>query len=64
MISFIPVFLASGPLFGFFVGDFLQRRFNLDAHAPVIFAGIGFLYSIVEVIRIIKKVIAIDSNPK
>ncbi len=53
-ITFIPFMLAAGPLSGYFVGTFLQKRFNLSSY--VVFAGIavGFMAGIMEMIRILR----------
>jgi len=60
MLSFLPIILAAGPLFGYFTGSFLKEKFGLPEYILFICIGIGFLASIKEVIRIIKIVSKIE----
>jgi len=60
MISFIPIILATGPLAGYFIGDYIEKRFDLPSYAAFICIGAGFAASILEVARIIRKVLSID----
>jgi F0F1-type ATP synthase assembly protein I len=55
-VSFIPFMLAAGPLSGYFVGDFLQKKFNLS-HWTVLFGIVfGFLAAIMEIVKILKAI--------
>jgi len=53
-VTFIPFMLAAGPLSGYFVGDFLQKKFNLSSYTVWISVVFGFLVGIMEVIRILR----------
>jgi hypothetical protein len=54
LLSFIPFVLASGPLAGYFLGEFLVVRFSLAGYVLYISITMGFLASVAETIRIIK----------
>ncbi len=62
IIFSIPMTLAAGPISGYYLGDFLEKKFSLSFYFPLIFAGIGFIGSIIEIIRIIKLAIKIDKD--
>jgi len=53
-VTFIPFMLAAGPLSGYFVGDFLQKKFNLSSYTVWISVVFGFLVGIMEVIKILR----------
>ncbi|MDD5108602.1 MAG: AtpZ/AtpI family protein [Candidatus Omnitrophica bacterium] len=54
--TFIPFMLAAGPLSGYFVGDFLQKKFNLSTHVVLVSVVFGLVVGIMEAIRIIRLV--------
>jgi hypothetical protein len=60
MVSYIPIMLAAAPLAGFFLGDYLQKKFNLPFYFMVICVGSGIVLGIRESVRIIRLVLAID----
>ena len=62
MISFIPVMLAAGPLGGYFIGDFLENKFNLPSYMTYIFIALGAIAGIRETVRIIRLVLNIDKK--
>lgn len=62
MISFIPIILAAGPLTGYFVGDYLDKRFGWGLGAMLVCIGVGSVASITEVVRIIKLVVRIENK--
>jgi hypothetical protein len=64
MISYIPIMLAAGPLAGFFLGDYLQKRFSLPFYFMIICVGAGIVLGIRESVRIIRLVLAIDKKDK
>lgn len=55
-VSYIPFILAAGPLSGYFVGIFLQKRFNLASYSVFLGVVCGFLVAITEMIKILKAV--------
>lgn len=54
MVTFIPFMLAAGPLSGYFVGDFIQKKFNLSTWVVILSVIVGFIAGVMETIRIIK----------
>lgn len=54
LLSFLPIVLAAGPLGGYILGDFLEKKFSLPPYTHIICIGIGFLGSLRETIRIIR----------
>ncbi|MDD5595861.1 MAG: hypothetical protein PHY94_06440 [Candidatus Omnitrophica bacterium] len=63
-LSYIPFILALGPLSGFFLGNVLEKQFRLPSYITLISCALGFIWAIIEVIRIIKRVIKIDEKSK
>lgn len=63
MISFIPIVLAAGPLTGYAVGSYLQKRFDLSAHVTNICIAAGFISSLMEVVKIIRIVLKTAKKP-
>ena len=53
-VTFIPFMLAAGPLSGYFVGDFIQKKFNLSSHVVLLSVAIGFIAGVMEMIRILR----------
>ncbi len=62
MLSFIPFILAAAPLGGWFLGEFLQKKFNLSVYVTYLCVLIGVAAGIREVVRIIRLVIKIDRH--
>jgi len=62
MISYIPIMLAVSPLAGFFLGEYLQKKFNLPFYVLIICIGVGIVVGIRESIRIIRLVSRIDKK--
>lgn len=55
-ITFIPFMLAAGPLSGYFVGDFIRKKFNLSSHVVLFSVVVGFVAGVMEMVRILKTV--------
>jgi len=62
MISYIPIMLAAPALAGFFLGDYLQKKFNLPFYISIFCIGIGMVIGIRESIRIIRLVLKIEDK--
>jgi len=60
--SFIPLTLVSGPLGGYFLGNYLEKRFSWGAHTTLILVLAGLVGSIFETIRIINAMIKVDKE--
>ena len=61
-VTFIPFILAAGPLTGYFVGSFLQKRFNLTAWVVLLSVGFGLLAAIFEIVKILKAVARVNKK--
>ena len=61
-LSFVPFMLAVGPLSGYFVGDFLRRRWHLSDQAVLFCVAVGFLVGVMEMIRILKLLAKMDKR--
>lgn len=55
LLTTIPVVLLSGPVIGFFIGDYLDKRFGTSPWLMVFFVIIGFIASIRQTILIITR---------
>ena len=53
-LSFLPFVLVSGPLAGFYLGSFLEKKFGSPQYISIAFIIAGFAGSLMESIRIIK----------
>ncbi len=63
LLSYIPLVLFTGPFAGFLAGDYLVKKFKLPAYILLICIALGFLSSIIEIIRIIKLARKSENNP-
>lgn len=55
LLTTIPLMLLSGPLIGFLIGNYIDKRFGTAPWFMVLFVCIGFVASIRQTIAIIKK---------
>jgi hypothetical protein len=62
MLVFIPLMLLLGPLMGYFLGDFLRAEFGFHKNYVLLFVFGGFFSSILETLRIVRKVSKIDNK--
>ncbi len=62
LLSFIPIVLVSAPLAGYFLGDFLRKRFNWSNYVTLAFTALGFILAAKEVIRIIRISMKIENE--
>ena len=61
-VSFIPFMLAAGPLTGYFIGTFLQKKFNLSFWVVLLAVVFGFLVAVTEIIKILKAVARVNKK--
>ena len=61
-VSFIPFILAAGPLTGYFIGTFLEKKFNLSIWVVLLGVVFGFLAAIIEVIKILKAIARVNKQ--
>ena len=64
MVFFIPLMLAVGPIGGFFIGEYLEKKFGFPRYAVLICITLGFAAGVFETVRIIKLVTRIDKKDK
>ena len=62
MVSYIPIMLAAAPLSGFFLGDYLQKKFNLPFYFLILCIVLGAVVGIRESVRIIRLVLKIENK--
>ena len=62
LLSSLPFVLASGPIIGYFIGDYLKNKFSLGNYVIFIFLAIGFIFSLKEAIKIILMLIKIEKK--
>ena len=63
-LTAVPIILVIGPLIGYFVGDWIDRRFRLYPWATVLFLVLGFVTSGREIFRLLKQILKDDSTKK
>ncbi|MFA5165159.1 MAG: AtpZ/AtpI family protein [Candidatus Omnitrophota bacterium] len=54
LLTFVPVVLAAGPLAGYFLGEYLEKKIGFAPYLSLIFMGFGFYTSVREIIKILK----------
>ena len=57
LLSFLPFVLVTGPIAGFYLGSYLEKRFNLPSYVSMVLIVIGFIASVMETIKVIKAVL-------
>ena len=62
LLSFLPFVMVAGPLGGFYLGNYLEKRFGLPGYVSIALIAVGFIGSFREAVRVIK--IAIKSQEK
>jgi hypothetical protein len=63
LLSYIPLVLFTGPFVGYVAGDYLAKKLKLPAYVMLICIALGFLSSIIEIIRIIKLAKRSENSP-
>lgn len=62
LISFIPVVLAAGPIAGYFIGEYLEKKFGFAPYISMSFVAVGFAAGAREVIRILRLISKSDKE--
>lgn len=62
LISFIPVVLAAGPLAGYFLGDYLEKKIGFAPYLSLLCLALGFASSIMEIVKILKLIHKTDAK--
>ena len=55
ILTTIPILLAVGPILGYYIGDFLDKRLNTTPYLMILFIVLGFVASGKGVYDLIKK---------
>jgi ATP synthase protein I len=55
ILTTIPFLLAVGPILGYYIGDFLDKRLNTTPYLMILFIVMGFIASGKGVYDLIKK---------
>ena len=63
ILSYIPLVLFTGPFVGYLAGDYLAKKLKAPTSVLLICIALGFLSSIIEIIRIIKLARKSENNP-
>ena len=63
LLSTIPIILLVGPAVGYFLGNWIDRKFLIYPWVTILFVGLGFLASGREIVRLLKQVLK-DSESK
>ena len=62
LLFYMPAVLGAGPLSGYFLGEYLKKRFGIKTYVVIILILIGIFASIKEAVRIIRLVHKIDQE--
>ena len=54
LLSFLPFVLVAGPLGGFYLGSFLEKKFGLSHHVSIALITVGFIGSLTETVKVIR----------
>lgn len=52
----IPMALLAGPLVGWFIGDFLEKRFQLSPYVTLFFTLFGFVAGVYHAWKLVKEI--------
>lgn len=62
LLSFLPFVLASGPVAGFFLGSYLEKKFGTPVYVSIVIITVGFIASLRESIRIVRMALRAESK--
>lgn len=54
LLSFLPFVLAAGPVGGYILGNYCEKKFGLPPYVMLICVTIGFAGSVIEAVRVVK----------
>ena len=61
-LTVVPIILFAGPLVGYFLGDWIDRQFQLRPWFTLLFLALGFAAAIREISRLLKQVLREDTS--
>jgi hypothetical protein len=62
LMTYVPVILAAGPLAGYVLGDYVQKKFVPSPFILLLCMGLGFLTGLVEIVRIIRLILKMEKK--
>jgi hypothetical protein len=54
LLSFLPFVLVAGPLAGFYLGNYLEKKFNQPSYVSIALITVGFIGSFAEAVKVVK----------
>lgn len=54
LLSFLPFVLVAGPMAGFLLGNYLEKKLGLPSWVSIALITVGFIGSLRETIRVVK----------
>ena len=63
-LTAVPIILVVGPIVGYFIGNWIDHRYNFYPWGTVVFLILGFVASGREIFRLTKQILKEDSNNK
>ena len=54
LLSFLPFVLVAGPIAGFYLGNYLEKRFSLPPYVSIAIIAAVFIGSFSETVKIVK----------
>ena len=55
VLTVVPIILLVGPLFGYFLGSWIDRKFHIYPWFTIILITLGFVASGREIVRLLKQ---------
>lgn len=62
MVITIPTVFAVGPFIGFFIGNWIDQKWNTDPWAMITLTLLGFVASVKQVIDLIKRATSSENS--
>lgn len=56
VLTTIPIILLAGPAIGFFLGNWIDRKFLIYPWVTILFVALGFMASGREITRLLKQI--------
>lgn len=64
VLTTVPMLLVLGPVLGFALGGWIDRKFHIYPWFTIIFVALGFVASVREIMRILKEITDEDNREK
>mgnify|MGYP003394798093 CR=1 FL=1 len=61
-LTAVPIILVVGPILGYFVGDWIDRKFQFYPWGTISFLILGFVASGREIFRLLKQILKEDKE--